>query len=46
MREVGIDIRRREKKGYLNYDGTVHDINCYAITDEEYFQKIKNNEWW
>ncbi len=44
--KLGLTFEGVRKKGYLNYDGTVHDINCYAITDEEYFQKIKNNEWW
>ena len=27
------------KKGYQLYDGTFHDIRCYAITDDEYFSK-------
>lgn len=25
------------KKGYRLYDGTLHDINCYSITDDEYY---------
>ena len=25
------------KKGYQLYDGSLHDIKCYAITDDEYF---------
>ena len=25
------------KKGYQLYDGSVHDLKCYAITDDEYF---------
>src|SRR5690606_25665762 len=37
--KLGLTFEGVRKKGYLNYDGTVHDINCYAITDEEYFQK-------
>ena len=25
------------KKGYQLYDGSLHDLKCYAITDDEYF---------
>lgn len=25
------------KKGYQLYDGSLHDIKCYAITEDEYF---------
>lgn len=27
------------KKGYQLYDGTIHDLRCYAITDDEYYSK-------
>ena len=27
------------KKGYQLYDGTIHDLKCYAITDDLYFSK-------
>ncbi len=26
-----------KKKGYKLYDGSLHDIYCYAITDDEYY---------
>lgn len=27
-----------KKNGYLLYDGTIHDIACYALTDYEYYK--------
>ncbi len=27
------------KKGYQLYDGSIHDLRCYAITDDEYFSE-------
>ncbi len=27
-----------KKKAYLLYDGTVHDLYCYALTNDEYFK--------
>lgn len=27
------------KKGYQLYDGSLHDLKCYAITDDEYFSR-------
>ena len=40
------------KKGYQLYDGSIHDLRCYAITDDEYFseeyqsflKKVKSEE--
>ncbi|MCK9536539.1 MAG: GNAT family N-acetyltransferase [Bacilli bacterium] len=43
--KLGLSFEGIRKKGYLNYDGSIHDINCYAITDDEYFQRLYNNEW-
>ncbi len=31
------------KKGYQLYDGSIHDIKCYAITDNEYFSSSHQN---
>ena len=35
------------RKGYQLYDGSLHDLECYAITEDEYFtntyQKILHN---
>ncbi|MDY0064334.1 MAG: GNAT family protein [Bacilli bacterium] len=25
-----------KKKGYMLYDGTIHDLYCYALTDDDY----------
>lgn len=33
-----------KKKGYLLYDGTIHDLICYALTDEDY-NNINNQPW-
>lgn len=30
-------------KGYMLYDGSIHDVFAYAITNEEYFQLYKGN---
>lgn len=27
------------KKSYQLYDGSIHDLRCYALTDDEYFSK-------
>lgn len=32
-----------KKKGYQLYDGSFHDIRCYSITDEEYYQTSYQN---
>lgn len=35
------------KKGYLLYDGSIHDVYCYAMTDDEYFHIYQNsNDYW
>jgi len=44
--KLGLIYEGIKKKSYINYDGTVHDINCFAIIDEEYFERIYNNQWW
>ena len=40
--KLGLDFECVRKKGYMLYDGTIHDISCYAITDDEYFKSIRN----
>ncbi len=37
--KLGLTFEGIRKKGYQLYDGTFHDIRCYAITDDEYFSK-------
>jgi|SRR5690554_2673667 len=43
--KLGLTFEGIRKKGYINYDGTVHDMNCYAIIDDEYFQRVRDNNW-
>ena len=31
------------RKGYQLYDGSIHDLKCYAITDDEYFSEEYQN---
>lgn len=33
------------KKAYQLYDGSIHDLECYAITDDEYKLMILNGTW-
>ncbi|MCK9470928.1 MAG: GNAT family protein [Bacilli bacterium] len=44
--KLGLTYEGRRKKGYLLYDGSLHDLECFAITDDEYFFRIYNNTWW
>ncbi len=37
--KLGLVYEGIRKNGYLLYDGTIHDIFCYGITDHEYFSK-------
>ena len=27
------------------YDGSIHDIVCYSITDDEFYNRIRKNTW-
>ena len=44
--KLGLTYEGRRKNGYVLYDGTIHDLDCYAITDYEYRDRIYNNTWW
>ena len=33
------------KNGYMLFDGSIHDLECFGMTDEEYLE-IKNNNLW
>lgn len=35
--KLGLTYEGVRKKGYQLYDGTIHDLICYSITDDEYF---------
>ena len=38
--KLGLTYEGVRKKGYLLYDGTVHDVYSYALTDDEYYDRI------
>lgn len=33
------------KNAYQLYDGSIHDLECYAIVDDEYKEILMNNTW-
>ena len=37
--KLGLTYEGIRKKAYQLYDGTIGDLKCYAITDDEYFEK-------
>lgn len=43
--KLGLTYECIEKKGYLLYDGTIHDLKCYAITDDEFYDRIRCQTW-
>ena len=44
--KLGLTHEGIRRKGYLLYNGTVADIDCYSIIDDEFFERIRNNNWW
>lgn len=36
-KKLNFEYEGIRKKGYQLYDGSLHDLKCYAITDDEYF---------
>ena len=34
---LGFKFECIKKNGYLSYDGTIHDLVCYAMTDDDYY---------
>ncbi len=43
--KLGLTYEGIRKKGYLLYDGTIHDLLCYAITDEEFYDRVRLETW-
>lgn len=37
--KLGFTFEGVKKKAYRLYDGSIHDLRCYALTDDEYFSK-------
>jgi RimJ/RimL family protein N-acetyltransferase len=44
--KLGFTYEGLRKKVYLNYDGSVRDLESFAITDDEYWDRIYKNTWW
>ena len=43
--KLGLTLEGKRKKGYMLYDGTVNDVLCYSIVDEEFYERIRNHTW-
>ena len=43
--KLDLTYEGKRKKGYLLYDGSTHDLECFAITDDEYYDRLFNNTW-
>lgn len=44
--KLGLTFEGIRKKGYVLYNGFIGDIYSYAITDDEFKERIKNNNWY
>lgn len=44
--KLGLTYEGIRRKGYMLYDGTIRDIDCYSIISDEYYQRILNSTWW
>ncbi|MDD4000886.1 MAG: GNAT family protein [Bacilli bacterium] len=44
--KLGLTFEGTRKNGYLLYDGSIRDLDCFAITDDEYYQRIYDQNWW
>lgn len=44
--KLGLTYEGLRRKGYMLYDGSVHDLECYAIIDDEYYKRKRENSWW
>ena len=43
--KLNLEYEGIRKKGYMLYDGSIHDIVCYSITDDEFYNRIRKNIW-
>lgn len=43
--KLGLIFEGVKRKSYINYDGSIHDINCFGITDDEYFERKYQGAW-
>lgn len=43
--KLGLTFEGIRKKAYQLYDGSIHDELCYAIVDDEYYNRIREESW-
>ena len=43
--KLGLTYEGIKKKAYVLYDGTIHDLICYAIVDDEFYDRIRQGNW-
>lgn len=43
--KLGFTHEGIRKKAYQLYDGSIHDEACYAIIDDEYYNRIREESW-
>ena len=43
--KLGLTFEGKRRKGYMLYDGTINDVLCYSIIDEEFYEKIRDHTW-
>lgn len=44
--KLGLHYEGVKRSGYLLYDGTIHDLDCYAIIKSDFYERLYNNTWW
>lgn len=44
--KLGLTYEGLKRKGYLLYDESIGDLFCYSIIDDEFYERIRNNQWW
>ncbi|MDD3170900.1 MAG: GNAT family protein [Bacilli bacterium] len=43
--KIGLTYEGQKKKGYMLYDGSVGDVRCYSIIDDEFYERIREHTW-
>ena len=43
--KLGLTFEGTRKKAYQLYDGSIHDDIAYAIIDDEYYNRIREESW-
>ncbi|MDD2258362.1 MAG: GNAT family protein [Bacilli bacterium] len=43
--KLGLTYEGIRKKAYQLYDGSIHDELCYAIIDDEFYNRIREESW-